>query len=422
MTRVARSCARAPSDVSRTIALSIFTSLTWGGFWLIGRPMAMWLVMIAGSVVLAGLLYRIRSSRPALSRILILGRGPLASKLIEELRSASGFNHVTVGIVDDQPPREGLEAETPWLGPLDRLTEIVEATRANHIVVALSDRRGRLPLKPLLTSRVRGVVVEEVLDLCERLTGKVAIEALTPGPLIQSKGFRNSGAPERVARAASVVIAAAGLVFLSPVLALIAAVIKLDSKGPVMFVQARTGRDGRPFNLLKFRTMHPCQERASEWVQDNSDRITRVGGALRRFRLDELPQLVNVLRGEMNLVGPRPHPVCNEEIFERHIAYYSLRSTVHPGVTGWAQVRYGYANNIEEETEKMRYDLYYIKNRSLRLDARILLETVAIILLGHGASQVRSRVPDRPVETTMPADPQPLPPVPAKLDLLSRES
>ena len=420
MTRVARSCARGPSEVSRTVALSIFTILAWGGSWPIGRQTAMWLLMIAGSVVLAGLLYRMRSSRPALSRILILGRGPLASKLLEELRSANGFNHVIVGIVDDQPHHEGVQAETPWLGPLDRLTEIVEAARANHIVVALPDRRGRLPLKPLLTSRVRGVVVEEALDLCERLTGKIAIEALTPGPLIQSKGFQNSGAPERIARAASVAIAAAGLVFLSPVLALIAAAIKLDSKGPVMFVQARTGRDGRPFNLLKFRTMHPCEERASEWVQDNSDRITRVGAALRRFRLDELPQLVNVLRGEMNLVGPRPHPVCNEEIFERHIAYYSLRSTVHPGVTGWAQVRYGYANNIEEETEKMRYDLYYIKNRSLRLDARILLETVGIILLGQGASQVRSRVPDQPVETPTPADAQPLPPVPAKLDLLSR--
>jgi len=408
--------------VSRTIALSMFTSVTWGGSWLIGRQTAMWLLMIAGTAVLAGLLYRVRSSRPAVSRILILGRGPLASKLIEELRSASGFNHVIVGIVDDQPDCDGLQTEAPWLGPLARLTEIVEGAGANHIVVALSDRRGRLPLKPLLTSRVRGVAVEHALDLCERLTGKIAIEALTPGPLILSKGFQNSGAPERVARAASVVIAAAGLVFLSPVLALIAAAIKFDSKGPVMFVQARTGRDGRPFNLLKFRTMHPCEERASEWVQDNSDRITRVGGALRRFRLDELPQLVNVLRGEMNLVGPRPHPVCNEEIFERHIAYYSLRSTVHPGVTGWAQVRYGYANNIEEETEKMRYDLYYIKNRSLRLDARILLETVGIILLGHGASQVRTRVADRPVETTVPEDPQPLPPVPAKLDLLSRES
>ena len=368
---------------------------------------------------MAGLLYRMRSSRPAVSRILILGGGPLASN---SSRAQIGQRIQPRHRRDRRRPASlrDLQAETPWLGPLDQLTEIIEAVRANHIVVALFDRRGRLPLQPLLTSRVRGVVVEDVLDLCERLTGKMAIEALTPGPLILSKGFTNSGAPERVARAASVVIAAAGLVFLSPVLALIAAAIKLDSKGPVVFVQARSGRDGRPFNLLKFRTMHPCEERASEWVQDNSDRITRVGGALRRFRLDELPQLVNVLRGEMNLVGPRPHPVCNEEIFEQHIAYYSLRSTVHPGVTGWAQVRYGYANNIEEETEKMRYDLYYIKNRSLRLDARILLETVGIILLGHGASQVRTRASDRPVETTMPADPESLPPVPAKLDLLSR--
>jgi exopolysaccharide biosynthesis polyprenyl glycosylphosphotransferase len=420
MARVARSCDRAPSGIPRTIGLLLVMNLTAVGSWPVTRQMVVWVLLIAGVVVLTTLLHRMRHNRHACARVLILGDGRLASKLIEELRSANGFNHVVVGIVDDEPHEESVHAATPWLGPLDQLAEIVEATRADHIVVALPNRRGRLPLKPLLASRVRGVVVEEALDMCERLSGKMAIEALTPGPLILSKGFRNSGTPETIARAVSVVIAAAGLALLAPLLALIALAIKLDSKGPVMFVQARTGKNGRPFMLLKFRTMHPCEARASEWVQDNSDRITRVGGALRRFRLDELPQLVNVLRGEMNLVGPRPHPVCNEEIFERHIAYYRLRSTVHPGVTGWAQVRYGYANNIEEETEKMRYDLYYIKNRSLRLDARILLETVGIILLGHGASQVRSRVPDRPVEATMPADPPPLPGVPVNLDPLPR--
>ena len=208
------------------------------------------------------------------------------------------------------------------------------------------------------------------------------------------------------------------LVTLSPLLALIALVIKLDSKGPVVFVQTRAGKDGRPFELLKFRTMHPCEERPSEWVQDNADRITRVGRRLRRFRLDELPQLVNILRGEMNLVGPRPHPACNQEIFEQNIAYYTLRSTVRPGVTGWAQVWYGYANNIEEETEKMRYDLYYIKNRSLRLDARILLETVRIILLGHGSNRVRYRAP-APPDAAMPAD-SPLSRIPVELDALPR--
>jgi lipopolysaccharide/colanic/teichoic acid biosynthesis glycosyltransferase len=182
-------------------------------------------------------------------------------------------------------------------------------------------------------------------------------------------------------------------VIFAPLLAAIAILVKLDSRGPVLFVQERAGRHGRPFGLLKFRTMHPTTERPSEWVLDNVHRITRVGKYLRRFRLDELPQLVNVLRGEMNLVGPRPHPTSNHATFMAHIAYYGLRSTVRPGVTGWAQVRYGYANNLEEETEKMRYDLYYIKNRSLWLDCRILVWTVGIMLFGQGASQVRHPAP-----------------------------
>jgi len=146
--------------------------------------------------------------------------------------------------------------------------------------------------------------------------------------------------------------------------------------------------------------MHPCSEPTSEWVSDNVMRITRVGHYLRRLRLDELPQLVNVLLGEMNLVGPRPHPVTNQVVFMERIAYYGLRSTVRPGVTGWAQIRYGYANNLEEETEKMRYDLYYIKNRSLWLDLRIMVETVGTILFGKGASEVRlRRAPLRPQVT-----------------------
>src|SRR5206468_11896671 len=149
-----------------------------------------------------------------------------------------------------------------------------------------------------------------------------------------------------------------------------------DSPGPVFFAQDRVGAGGRRFRLLKFRTMLPARATTSEWAADNGNRITRVGRFLRRFRIDELPQLVNVLRGEMNLVGPRPHPMTNQQVFMERIAYYGLRSTVRPGVTGWAQIRYGYANNIDEETEKMRYDLYYIKNRSLWLDTSILIQTI----------------------------------------------
>jgi exopolysaccharide biosynthesis polyprenyl glycosylphosphotransferase len=349
-------------------------------------------------------------------RVLILGAGPIALKLMDEVDALGAAGVTIVGIVDDCALDEALQNRTMWLGQLDRLAQVVTQERVERIVVALEDRRGRLPLNALLDSRARGVVVEEALAFCERLTGKIAIEALTPGPLILSNGFRNSGTPETVARAVSVIVAVIGLVLLAPLLALVALAVKLDSKGPVVFVQSRSGKHGRPFDLLKFRTMHPSDERRSEWVQDNSDRITRVGSWLRRYRLDELPQLVNILRGDMNLIGPRPHPVCNQEAFEQQIAYYGLRSTVRPGVTGWAQVRYGYANNIAEETEKMRYDLYYIKNRSLLLDARILLGTISIILLGHASDHVRYGAPlaDQPS-----GDPA-LGPVPVNLDPLSR--
>jgi lipopolysaccharide/colanic/teichoic acid biosynthesis glycosyltransferase len=258
-------------------------------------------------------------------------------------------------------------------------------------VVAVADRRQRLPLQSLLESRVRGIVVEDALEFSEQLTGKIAIEALRPSMVFLSKGFRNHGAAEITARVVSVITAVIGLVVCAPLLAAIAVLVKLDSRGPIFFIQARAGRNGKPFGLIKFRTMHPCDEHQSEWVLDNMHRITRAGRYLRRFRLDELPQLVNVLRGEMNLIGPRPHPTSNHSIFMERIAYYGLRSTVRPGVTGWAQVRHGYANNLEEETEKMRYDLYYIKNRSVMLDVRILIETVGIVLFGKGATEVRPR-------------------------------
>jgi lipopolysaccharide/colanic/teichoic acid biosynthesis glycosyltransferase len=191
------------------------------------------------------------------------------------------------------------------------------------------------------------------------------------------------------------VVASIGLILMAPLLAALAIAIRLGSPGPVLFVQSRAGQSGRPFGLLKFRTMHPCAEMRSEWVRDNLDRITPIGRWLRRFRLDELPQLINVMRGEMNLIGPRPHPTANHAVFADQIAYYGLRDSVRPGVTGWAQVRYGYANNLEEETEKMRYDLYYIKNRSFRLDTRIMFETVGIMIFGEAASEVRRPSPSR---------------------------
>ncbi len=385
--------ARGASTWPRTIVVSV---LLVGG-WSLPLPtdfrFVPWILMAAALVALMRAAVQVRQHRISSSRIVVLGTGPIAMMLIEDVEAIYGRRSIIVGVVDDEKPYTWLKAR--WLGPLSRLAEIVEEVHADRIVVALEDRRGHLPLEPLLATRVRGVAVDDALEFYERATGTMAIESLRPGSLILAKGFRNHGTPEAIARAVSVVAAVVGLIVLAPLFAVIAVIVKLDSRGPILFMQDRAGRNGAPFKLLKFRTMHPADVHKSEWVQDNRDRITRAGAWLRRFRLDELPQLVNMLRGEMNLVGPRPHPMVNQRIFVERIAYYGLRSTVRPGVTGWAQVRHGYANNIEEETRKMRYDLYYIKNRSLRLDALILLETVGIILFGQGSSGVRTRGPIR---------------------------
>jgi len=233
-------------------------------------------------------------------------------------------------------------------------------------------------------------LVEHGADVYERLSGKLALESLSPSELIFCKDFRKSRLDLALARGASLAFSAVALVGLAPILALIALAIKLDSRGPVLFSQRRVGAGGQRFTLLKFRTMRPVDRETSLWERDNIDRITRVGRWLRRFRLDELPQFLNVLRGDMNLVGPRPHPAANLQLLVANIPYYALRSLLRPGVTGWAQVRYGYANGIEEETEKMRYDLYYIKHLSFWLDLRILFDTVKTVLFGQGSQSVEA--------------------------------
>ena len=379
------------SKLSHAIDLApLLTVVSWQVIYPTGEVrLISWAMATVAVVVLVRLVALEIGSKA--QRVLILGAGPMASNLIEDIESSGNRRYAVVGTVDDERPDAESPAGARWLGPCDRFGEIVEQVHPSRIVVAVADRRDRLPLQSLLESRVRGIVVEDALDFSERLTGKMAIEALRPSMLFLAKGFRNHGAAEITARLVSVITAAIGLVLCAPLLAAIAVLVKLDSRGPIFFIQARAGRNGRPFGLIKFRTMHPCDDHQSEWVLDNVHRITRAGRYLRRFRLDELPQLLNVLRGEMNLIGPRPHPTSNHNIFMERIAYYGLRSTVRPGVTGWAQVRHGYANNLEEETEKMRYDLYYIKNRSVLLDVRILVETIGIVLFGKGATEVRPR-------------------------------
>jgi exopolysaccharide biosynthesis polyprenyl glycosylphosphotransferase len=333
-------------------------------------------------------------------RVLILGAGPLADKLIEEIEARPQLHYRVLGLVDDSPHQATVSGRHRVVGRLEELESVLLAERPDRVIVALRTRRGRLPMGPLLEARMRGMAVEDGVEAYERLTGKIAIEALTPSSVVFSSHFRKSAADLRQARAVSVGLAVIGLALLSPLVALIALAIVLDSSGPVFFIHERVGAFGKPFGLLKFRTMHPTTAPVSEWERDNGHRITRVGRLLRRFRLDEIPQFLNVLRGDMNLVGPRPHPVSNYNLFLERIPYYPLRWAILPGITGWAQVRYAYANDLEEETEKMRYDLYYIKHLSSWLDLRILFETVRVVLFSRSPGPVAPKLAPAPAQGT----------------------
>jgi exopolysaccharide biosynthesis polyprenyl glycosylphosphotransferase len=343
--------------------------------------------LIAGLLVpLRAVSYAIMRSRPFLERLLILGTGPLAATLIAEIRRQPHFRYTVIGIITDTPHTgPATVAGIPIVGPIDHTGDIVRHVTPDRIVTTLTERRGHLPVRELLEARFfRGAVVEDGVDVYERLTGKLAIETLRPSSLLFAQDVHRYRVHRAMARGLSFATALVALVLTAPLCLLVALAVWLDSGRPIVFRHARLGLRGRAFELLKFRTMHPALP-TSEWVRDNEKRVTRVGAWLRRFRLDELPQFVNIIRGDMNLVGPRPHPVTNRTLFETNIPYYSLRTLVRPGVTGWAQIRQGYANDLAEETEKMRYDLYYIKHFSLSLDIRILVDTVKIVLFGRGA-------------------------------------
>jgi exopolysaccharide biosynthesis polyprenyl glycosylphosphotransferase len=337
------------------------------------------------------LLYGLIRTRPYRQRVLVLGGGRMAMTLLAELatrpylRWAVRLLAETSGAPRTAPPPPAV------LGGLEALEVVVQRMRPHRIIVALDEQRRADVMPALLEARGRGIVIEDAVDVYERIAGKLAIEALPPANLVFSKGFRLNRGHATIGRLLSLLAAAVGLALTGPLLGLIALAVKLDSRGPVFFRQERIGLYAKRFWLIKFRTMRPAASEASLWVRDNTDRITRVGRVLRKYRLDELPQFWNVLRGDMNLVGPRPHPVGNYELFVREIPYYSLRAAVRPGLTGWAQVRYGYANNLEEETEKMRFDLYYVKHLSVWLDIRILVDTVKVIAFGQGSSAADMR-------------------------------
>lgn len=321
------------------------------------------LVLVVAILGIRAAAYALAKRPPFSERVLIVGDGPLAAELARQIRTRPDLPMRVVGVLDED------------------LGTAVRRHRPGRIIVAMPDRRGRLPVAQLLACRVRGVRIEEGTAAFERFTRRLPVEALTPSALIFADGFRVTRARLLVKRVLSVVIAAAALVVAAPFMALIALGITLESPGPVFFVQERVGLGGRTFRLIKFRTMRVAED-ADTVIRDNASRVTRLGAVLRRYRIDEIPQFVNILRGDMSLVGPRPEMATNVATFSARIPYYALRHEVRPGLTGWAQVRAGYSMSLEEVTRKLCYDLYYVKHLSIRFDLRILVDTVKFVLSG----------------------------------------
>ena len=320
-------------------------------------------------------------------RILIVGSGPFAVEIARETlgRPDAGFR--VVGFVDNDPELVGKSLINPKvIGLTSELRNIVKKENIDRIVVAIGDRRGQFPTQELLRLSLSGdVSIEESASFYERLTGRVLLDMIRPSWLI----FSSRGQRARINELARVImhrsVALIGAVISLPIVIVTAILIKIDSRGPVLYKQERVGKNGRIFTLMKFRSMRVDAEKDGPvWAKAEDERMTRVGRIIRKIRVDEIPQFWSILRGDMNFVGPRPERPHFVAQLAQEIPYYEQRHLIPPGLTGWAQIKYPYGASIEDARQKLQYDLYYIKNQSLTLDATILFETVKTILFGRG--------------------------------------
>jgi sugar transferase (PEP-CTERM system associated) len=360
--------------------------------WIVGRGVFVISVafivtlVVAWRVAFAWLTQRVAPRE----RLLLVGTSVAAVDLARELydrRQELGVE--IVGFVDPDPARLGMAVLNPGVvGTIDDIPSLVSRLSVDRVVVSLADARGKLPMDRLLDIRLgSGVTFDHLASVYEKYTGKIAVENLRPSWLIFSEGFRKTRLLITAKRALDVVFSAAGLLLGGPIMLLVAGAVRCSSRGPVLYHQRRVGRHGREFTAHKFRTMREDAESGTGpvWSTENDTRVTRIGGFLRRTRLDEMPQLWNVLLGDMSFVGPRPErPEFVRQLTER-IPFYGQRHVLKPGLTGWAQVRYTYGASVEDAIEKLQYDLYYIKNLSIALDFVIVLETIKTVLTRKGA-------------------------------------
>jgi sugar transferase (PEP-CTERM system associated) len=368
--------------------------LIQGGISYLNRGLRMPLhVMIPGSAIAIAAIYtwRILFSGFALERLggdrlLLVGSSAVLAEVAEHLHSHPEKGVKVIGALYDHAEESKLGA-AKFLGCVDALREVANATRPTRIVVGMQERRSRMPIGELLDLRYGGFVIEEAPTTYERVCGRICTKELRPSQLIYSGDYGPRRRTMVYQSVWNLLLAAVGLVIALPLMLLTAIAVRLTSAGPILYRQVRVGMDGIPFTLYKFRSMRVDAEAGTGavWAQKNDPRVTPIGGLIRKIRFDELPQLFNVLKGEMSIVGPRPERPEFVRTLSEKIPYYRQRHAVRPGITGWAQINYKYGDTIEDTIAKLEYDLYYIKNMSWSLDTYIVFHTVKAMLLFRGA-------------------------------------
>lgn len=348
-------------------------------------------VMAAGVIVVRSVGYLARRASVGARRVLIVGTGPEAQSVAADLAADNAARHMLVGFYPtggDTVSGAIDEYSAPVFPQGLSINELVQQHRVDEVIVAVREQRGGgVPMDQLLACRISGIPVLDLAGFFERAKGEVPTDSLKASWLVYGHGFVQDGVRTTIKRAFDLVMSSALLLIASPIMVLTAIAIKLDSRGAVIYRQERVGLGGRPFMCLKFRSMTVDAEKdgVARWATKNDARVTRVGAFIRKCRIDELPQLISVLRGEMSLVGPRPERPSFVQQLQAEIPFYDIRHSVKPGVTGWAQVRYSYGASVEDARRKHQFDLYYVKNHSLFLDMLVLVETVSVVLFREGA-------------------------------------
>lgn len=356
-------------------SIIISTSIFWGCYLLICLTLVAW----------RSLYYLILEKKLFAREIVLVGTGEMAGKIVHEIKQNMETGFIVRALIGKTPPtfdHTGMSIVTS----LADLHDDLQLSLIDRIVVALDERRGNMPIAELLSNKLQGRTIDDGISFYEAITGKILVEKVNPAWLIFSDGFDYGRMTYLVKRVFDLFLAVLGLLLSLPVTLLTAILIKLESPGPIFYRQDRVGEQGNIFSVIKFRSMRQDAEKnGAVWACKNDSRVTRIGGFIRKVRIDELPQMWNVIRGQMSFVGPRPErPVFVEQLVQK-LPYYSLRHAVKPGITGWAQICYPYGASEEDALRKLEYDLYYIKHQSFFLDLLIIFRTVKTVLFRKGS-------------------------------------